>query len=292
MIKKIIICSFFTVFLALTLLESGTSLSYWHSNESKSAYGNLTESEVCIKNMQERNVPIGRVNESFHEAAQLYEAQLALELKANKANYKLIYVYSDSICSIRDESFRVLDEMSVFLEAYNETSKEVNLSSMNSEYNGILRSFQEERFEETSILIDKAYTRISEIESSQTTLNVFYRNTKNNIRDFFTENWRYIFIISGGILVALVIFWKTIRRINLKVKLQNLEIRKKALNNLIKKIQQQYFDLKNISEMEYTVKLQTFNEMILNLNRQIPELQEEIARLNLRVRSRKVFKKN
>src|SRR3990167_7434953 len=109
MIKKIIICSFFTVFLALALLESGTSLSYWHSNESKSAYGNLTESEVCIKNMQERNVPIGRVNESFHEAAQPYEAQLALELKANKANYKLIYVYSDSICSIRDESFRVLE---------------------------------------------------------------------------------------------------------------------------------------------------------------------------------------
>ena len=65
-----------------------------------------------------------------------------------------------------------------------------------------------------------------------------------------------------------------------KTKLNNLYIQKKSVNELIKKVQYEYFKTKKMSEMEYSVKLKTFNDMLRDIDRQIPEINEQLAKVN------------
>ena len=87
-------------------------------------------------------------------------------------------------------------------------------------------------------------------------------------------------IISGIVLVLLLVFWKAISKYLVLRKIKYLETKKNVLNNLIQKVQVNYFKDKNASENEYRIKIKTFDEMIRDINRQIPLLKEEIAKIS------------
>ena len=65
----------------------------------------------------------------------------------------------------------------------------------------------------------------------------------------------------------------------IKKEINALNVRKRTLNDLIKKLQKSYFGSKTMSETEYRVKLEKFKNMIRDVDRQIPLLNEELVKL-------------
>jgi len=65
--------------------------------------------------------------------------------------------------------------------------KQANLSAMQDDYNAIILSFNQERFEDTLTLINKGYDDISNIQSSQTAVNAIYLATSRSVKDFFIQ---------------------------------------------------------------------------------------------------------
>ncbi len=249
------------------------------SNESIHANALINNATFCFNEMLTRSIPTQRANDSLQEANQLYSAQFSLEKQNKKADYKLVINYAEAVCKIKDNSIKANDELKIFKEAYEEAKQRSNLSAMEQNYQKILLTFNEERFEETIQLINQGYETLTEIEASQTTLKLFYETTTRTIKDFFKENWKLLSIITGTTIILLIIFWTTLKRIRIKLKIRNLEIQKNSLNELIKKLQYDYFKTKKLSETEFRVKLQTFKEMIRDIDRQIPLLKEEIMKL-------------
>lgn len=274
--KKIILAGI-TVFFIIAVMHSAYSLE---SNESMAARGNITSAEKCFDEMIEKNISIQRVNESLREAKQLYDAQFALEQKGSKANYKLVNEYSLELCELKETAVKAKDELMIFIETYNDAAKGANLSSMDKEYEGILKSFEEERFDETSGLISKGYTRLSEVEASQTALNLFYDNTTKSLKKFFSENWKIIGIVMVSFIFILVIFGETFRRAMIRKKISALRMKKDSILQLIKKTQGEYFTTKRMSEGEFSVKIKTFTEMIRDVDRQLPVLNEKLAKVD------------
>jgi len=278
-IKKFFVIILFGIVFCLFFIQSSSASITKLSNESIQAKESLAQAEQEIIEMTERNIPINRVNETYNEAMQLYSAQLALEEKGGKANYKLIRSYTSDINSVKKTAIQASDGLKIFKETYEEAKKHANLSEMNEEYDSIIMSFENERYEDTLELIKKGYDRISEIQSSQTALNSLYLATSKTIKNFFIKNWLKIIILCSIILFIILIFWNNFKKLMFRIKLNNLFIKKKAINKLLKNIQESYFKTKKLSEAEYNIKLKKFKELIRDIDRQIMVLKEDAFKL-------------
>lgn len=265
--------------ICLIFIENSLAFSTTQSNESIQAKEALAQAEKDIFEMMEKNISINRVNETYQEALQLYSAQFALEEKGSKANYKLIIEYASEISSIKKTALEASDNLKIFVETFEEAEKDTNFSSMQEEYNQVIISFNEERFEDTLKLINQGYDRMSEIQSSQTALNSFYLATSRTIKNFFRENWLRIIIILSLTLFFILVFWNNLKKLRMRMKFNHLIIQKKALNTLIQNMQKGYFKTKKLSEAEYTIKLKKFKELIRDIDRQVMVLKEEMFKV-------------
>jgi hypothetical protein len=279
---KILLLAILIGVLFLIFIQNSLAFSTTQSNESIQAKESLAQAEKDIFEMMEKNISINRVNETYQEALQLYSAQFALEEKGSKANYKLIIEYASEIGSIKENALEANDELKIFVETYQDAEKTTNLSEMQDDYNNILASFQDERFEDTPNLINQGYDRISEIQSSQTALNSFYLATSSTIKNFFRENWLRILIILSLTLFFVLIFWNNLKKLRMRMKFNHLMTQKKALNTLIQNMQKSYFKTKKLSETEYTIKFIKFKELIRDIDRQIMVLKEDIFKTKRR----------
>jgi len=276
------IFSIMIIIVFLLLISTSFALNTTPSNESIQAKELLNQAQKDISEMLSKNISILRVNETYQEASQLYSAQLALEEKASRADYKLVIEYASKISSIKKTALEANDELKVFMKNYANAEKQANLSEMQDDYNQIILSFNEERFEDTLTLIKKGYDRISEIQSSQTAVNAVYLATTRTVKDFFIQNGLKIVIIGSIVLFLLLVFWTTLTKLRMRMKLNNLIIQKKAINGLIKEMQESYFKKKKISETEYRIKLKNYEEYIRDIDRQVMVLKEEMFKRDIK----------
>ncbi|MDO8459802.1 MAG: hypothetical protein Q7S74_01710 [Nanoarchaeota archaeon] len=279
---KIGVLSILIGFLFLSFITGSLAIKteFKASNDSIQAKELLNQAEKDIFEMIERNISVKRVNESYQEALQLYSAQITLEEKSSKADYKLIIKDASDVSSIKQTAIEANDELKIFKETFANAKKEVNLSEMQNEYDQVVLSFQEERFEDTLILIKKGYDKISEIQSSQTAVNAVYLATSRTVKNFFIQNGLRILIIGGIFFFLLLVFWNTLTKLKMRIKLNNLIIQKNAIKRLIKEIQESYFKSRKISESEYNIKLKKYEELIRDLERQIMVLKEEVFKMS------------
>lgn len=274
------------LFLFLILFTSYVQALNWEylpdekSNESIQSKNFILAGEKCIGEMQDRGINLSRVNESLQQAIQFYIAEITLERKGVKTDYNLANDPAKEVCRIKGTAFQAQDELTLFLEKWNSVQERFNISSIKKDYDKIISSFNEERFEETITLIDQGYNTITEFESSQTSINLFYETTTRTIKDFFVNNWEILSISTVVSVILLLLFWKTIRRKAIEKKLEDLSLRKYSIEKLLKKAQGDYFNKKTMSETEYRVKVKTFGEMMMEINKKIPEMHEELAKIN------------
>jgi len=239
----------------------------------------IEQARENVFQLQLKGIPFARANESLQEAMQIYSAQIALENLGRSAKYDLVEKYANEVFSIKENAINANDELRIFLWSYSESNRSFDLTEFQPFYQNILNSYYEERFEETVELINEGYDKLSEIESKQTTLNLFYAQTTRSIKDFVYNNKYQISVISLTAIILILIFWKTFTLFKVRRQLNYLNLRKTTLHNLIKNLQKDYFVNGSISEVEYFTKLKKFEELIRDIDRQIPLLNEELVKL-------------
>ena len=265
--------SIILIFAIIILINFSSALS----NESINANEKLLQAENAIEEMAQLGIPITRVNETYYGAKQIYDAQISLEKLRRNTDYRLVEEYSSEITLIKDVAIQSSDELKIFLEFYNESSQGTDLSEMDEDYNSIITSFEEERFEDTTELISKGYDTISELEASQTAVNAFRTASSKNIKNFFKNNWLELLIGLGIAIVLFLIFQTSIKIILVKRKKKNLLLRKATIEGLIKNLQKGYFMVNKISRLQYHTRLEKFEEMIRDINRELPLLDEKMS---------------
>ncbi|MBU2576397.1 MAG: hypothetical protein KKF50_01615 [Nanoarchaeota archaeon] len=256
-----------------------------------SAAENLTNEElaiVCVENSQKilddlsaANFSVQRINDTLKEAVSLFEAQIILKERRKAYDYSLVLPYCAQIEKNYENAFEARDAFEALFSFYNESiSDEMNSSSIDAIISEIANELETERYEKVEPLIEMGYNEISDVRTSYTSLNLFYRSTTRGLKDFFIDNWKTFAIAIGVIIILFFIYHNTVRRWNIKRKISGLEIKKGVLKKLIQDMQKGYFEEGNISERDYTIRTKKFSELIRDIDRQIPLLKEEFVKID------------
>jgi hypothetical protein len=268
------------IFIVLIFLHSSfvQAVSTSGNNTLSQANESLIQAQKCLNYFYQEGIPYKRANDTYTQALQLYRARVLLNYP--NTDFSDIITGAQEVCKLKTSASFAKDELTVFLGYYNQSSAKFNLSSMNQDYSEIISSYHGERFEDVPSLINKGYNDISNIESSQTSLKLFYQSTTRGIKSFFSNNYKGIIFVFVVLLILYFIFRATIKSMIINRKIKRLETERESIYNLIKKSQLEYFKTKTLSETEFSVKIETFKNLIREINREIPELRERLIKLH------------
>lgn len=247
----------------------------------------LNESYKTMVEMASANFSVLRVNDTITQAQSLYDAQVALKEKRKTYDFGLVTPYCDEIKKIKQDAFIVIDEYSSLLQFYaDQKSPGMNTSTIDVIISEITLTMSEERYEDVPPMIEKANAEIVKVKSEYTALNIFLDYTTQSLGKFLYKN-RWTIIITLSVLLILFIAYRVrILRWIVQRKMQNLKIRKNTIKELIMKTQKSYFQEGKIPESEYNIKTKKFAELIRDIDRQIPLLQEQLVKLGVKIRDK------
>ncbi len=239
----------------------------------------LGESEDLMGALAADGFPVLRVNDTFSKATQVYLAQRLLAQRGASSSFDLVIEYCDDISEVYDLAIESRDALVVLMEFYGLSLTDgMNKSSVDVIITDINEEISSERYERVVPLIERAYDEIGEIQKRETALNSFYNATTRGIKNFFLRAWKSILIGVGVFFLVMFFYGTAIRRYLTKRKVKHLEVRRVALKNYLKKTQRLYFESGKISESEYELRSENFAEMVRDIDRQIPLLNEKLVK--------------
>jgi hypothetical protein len=246
------------------------------SEEGKLAESKLSQAQLTIERMQSENLSVQKPSDIYLEASQIYKAQIALENAKGDPDYSLITKRADEIDAISKQAFGLVDELSALKVRINESS--ANTSLVMDLYAQALKEFKDERYDSSQNLINQGYQKLFEEESTQARVKAAYDAMSKTLESYLRENYQMISLSIISIAIIMIILRSRIRAYLLKRHLDHLNVRKDILQGLIAKSQGDYFEKGIIGEDTYKIRVAKFEELIRDINRQIPLAREQLVK--------------
>lgn len=266
--------SIFVLFAVLLLVSAATG------ETAQEASNALEEAENVIQEMNNSDIPTQRVSDLYEQANKTYSAQLKRNRSGKETDYSIVLDTVEQIKDIRTEAFRTKDQLDILRSRINELDKdkELNLSEAKEELEEAEIEFEDERFEKSQEHINLAYQEISEAQSTVTQAQAFASATQDRFQTFLENNWKRL---TAAILIVAVfsyLLYKEYQIYSLKKKKQNLKQKREVLQDLISETQKKYFQKNELAESAYNTRTDKYGEMIRDINRQIPLIDEDLEK--------------
>jgi len=240
----------------------------------------LNNSKIILSQLINDGFSYQRVNDSLKQLETDYNIQMILKEKKNKYDFSRVIAECEDINRIKDLAYSSKDELNALNKFYNESVSGLNTSQIDQIISEAKREMINERYEKIEDIVQRAYNEITNAQASQTTLNLFYSATTRGIKNFLNKNWKFLLAILIILIIAFIIYKKTIFVYILRKKMVKLELRKETIKKIMMKTQKDYFQLGIISEGEFAIKMNKLGELVRDIERQIPLLNEELAKIN------------
>ncbi|MDA3836011.1 MAG: hypothetical protein PF542_00150 [Nanoarchaeota archaeon] len=223
-----------------------------------------------------------RVNDLLEKADLIYLGQVEKQKNSlTELDFSLVEEYCVEVKEVYEAAIRASDDLYV-LKTFYDLSYEEGMENQNSLFivGEIEKEINNERYEKVSDLVESGYVEVSSMVKDYSTLNRFHKNTAFGFVSFFENNWKLLLIIVWGAFILFLIFKKTIKKVSLRRKISTLNLRKYSLEEYFKSVQKKYFDGGEISQRDYLIRSDNYSKMILDIDRKIAILNEDLARLS------------
>ncbi|MCK5023781.1 MAG: hypothetical protein KAS04_06400, partial [Candidatus Aenigmarchaeota archaeon] len=253
-----------------------TGLAVASFDESLDVKNALWNANSDLQIMKDAGLSTVRYNDLLMFTEQIYNIQYTIEKEGGNSDYSEFYKKINELQKMKFNAFKAMDELDALELTMNQIDG-IDISEAENIYNESKTEFLSERYEKSMDLVNDAYEKISELESVETRIAVFYEATSRNITSLISNSWKEILIAIGAIVFAFFMLKKPIKRKLIKRKIKELVIRKETLKDMISKTQREYFDRGELSESNYHIRTRKYSDMIREINRQIPLLKEELV---------------
>jgi len=242
----------------------------------------LNDSLVAMNDFARYNLPSARFNDTYNTAINIYSAQLIVSAKqGGNPDYSGVLDLCKQIIDLKSVAVNAADNYKVLLLFYNETiTPDMNASTVNSLISRINEELQAQRYENVQPLIDQTYQEISSIKSEQTSLVLAYQSTTRNLQTFLTSNAILLISVVVLLIIAYILYRTRFAIWLAKRKLASLNLRKETLKKLMEQTQRDYFQTGKMSDGIYRIRIKNFGELVRDIDRQIPMVQQELMKLH------------
>lgn len=249
-------------------------------DNSKKIMGELTDGGFNTK----------RINDSIKLAEQIFDSQNKIELRGGKTDYSSVASYCTDIEEIRVSAYEAQDSLYSLEISYNLFKDKikgygVNISEVDMMMENVRQDIISERYEdvpEDSVAVER---KMAEIESTSTATSLFYSTVTSGVRSFIVDNYIKILIFIGVLIILFFAYKLRIKRYIVLKKINKLEAQKRVLKDLIRKAQYGYFHQGEISRGSFNIKINKYSEMVRDIDRQIPLLNEDLAMIESKLKS-------
>ncbi len=247
------------------------------SYETNSTISSFISARDDMQDLESNEIPTSRYSRKLSEVRQLIDAQLALKESGGDADFSSAQSSLNELSSLYDNSFRAYDELSAFNESVSSFEGEDEM--LDEFLDSASSEFEDERFERSIEYSESGFSRISELDAFETRLRTSYDAASRNILTFISNLRNHIMFTFLALLLFTILFHKPLRRSKLSRDILKLKVRRDVLQDMIASCQRSYFEDNIMSESAYHIKTGKYTEMIRDIDRQIPELKEQIAML-------------
>jgi hypothetical protein len=224
-------------------------------------------------------MPYLSARDAYLLGLQWFEGQAALEQTGGQPNYEYVSDQTAQVATIVANTFEVSDELTALSERL--SSEDPNVDSLQTRQlqTQAQQDFNEGRYQDALTLVNQAQDALTQAESNYAESNTLLESAQKNLEVFLYENYQAIIICLVALVVVIAITQKHIRRMLIHTKIRTLKAERVVLENMIKELQRDYFEKAKVNELSYHIKTKKYNELILNTDRQIPLLIEELKKL-------------
>jgi hypothetical protein len=232
-----------------------------------------------IDEMKSANFSVMMLEDLLEQTNNLFVGQEAVEDAGDEADYTFIIKNYEDIKNIRDRAFSINDEIfSISSMISDLDSRGIDVSGINSKFSELEIEFSNERYDQAEELIEKLYTAVSESEAESAQVSALYESSRKTLSGFLEDNWQVIIIVGTVLVAGILLFYNEFRVYRLNNRKRRLHFEKHVVTDLIRKVQRGYFEKRELSEGQYSIKISKFRELIRDIDRMLPIINEKLAK--------------
>jgi hypothetical protein len=152
------------------------------SSESLTYLNEYKDFDNFIIELNKNNLPVNRFSDSLLLVEDLLMVQLLADINNATPDYSQIKVKFDEINNLKDLIFESNDELKIVKKFVSELPSAIKFNpEVVDLVNKAEKEFYAERFEDSLVLTNSIYHKISDLEAFDTKLKAFYEATSRNI---------------------------------------------------------------------------------------------------------------
>ncbi len=157
--------------------------------------------------------------------------------------------------------------------------KNLNASRAIEMLSAAVVAFDKENYDEAEAFVAQANGELDDVEAEYSFLRARYSAARNNLLGYLKEHVRGIAISLIIFVLASALSYISISMVITGRKIQNLELEKDVLQDLIKKAQAQYYEERSMSKSVYEIKTRKYRERARGIEEELLVLRSRLARL-------------
>jgi hypothetical protein len=262
------------IFIILVLLSSCA-----FAQTKEEALDSIDGIHDIIDEMKAANFSVLMIEDLFEQTNNLFSGQEAIEDAGDEADYTFIIKNYNDIKILRDRAFSIDDEIFSISSMIDDLeSRGIDVSTIDVKFLELETEFGNGRYDQSEELIEELYADVSEAEAESAQVSALYESSRKTLTGFLEDNWQVIIIVGTFLIASVLLFYNEFHVYRLNNRKKRLHFEKHVVTDLIRKVQRQYFENRQLSEGQYTIKISKFRELIRDIDRMLPIINEKLAK--------------
>lgn len=191
------------------------------------------------------------------------------ENAAREKDYQLLLEKTESISKRKERGLGILDSLRALELRIGDVSRIGDISIAKEKLVEANKAFKRENYAEAEDAIFQSERSLRQVEGEYSVIKARASAARDNIFSFVLERWKvlvlYILLIFAGIGIS----YPRVSRVRDKKTLENMQIERGVLGDLIKKVQTEYFSGMKKSRRTYDIKMKKYRGKMFELDEKI-----------------------
>lgn len=227
----------------------------------------IDDARADVQEMEEQGIGTAFVNDVLGDA----------ENALSNRNYQQVLEKTEAISDRQERAFEIMDSIRALELRIDEVSGIGDPSKAEERLSEANAAFKNENYGEAEDAVFDGERYLQQVEGEYSIVKARYSAARDNTVSYVKEHWKTLVLSILLIFAVIAVSYLRISRMKNMKMLENMRIKRKVLDDLIKKAQMDYFNEAKISRRVYEMKMRKYREKMLELEEKIPILESQFG---------------